>query len=158
MAAERHWLTRAAHPGVVRLLPAEGSDALWLRDVGSRSLAALTPLEPAALCGLGAATATVLGDLHDLGIAHTAPTADHVLVDPDGRPVLCSFGRATRATPDAMALDVRLLADALAGAGGTGIPRRARKALERAGRCRRGYSARTLARELAAAVGEPRLP
>ena len=158
LAAERHWLTRAAHPGVVRLLPAEGSDALWLRDVGSRSLATLTPLEPAVLCGLGAATATVLGDLHDLGIAHMAPTADHVLVDPDGRPVLCSLGRATSATPDAIALDVRLLAVALAEAGGTGIPRRARKALGRAGRCRRGYSARTFARELAAAVGEPRLP
>ncbi len=155
--AERRWLDRAAHPGVVQRLPGSSSGALWTRDVGGPPLARLGPLDPAVLSGIGAAAATILADLHDIGIAHGDPSAEHVLVDAEGRPVLCSFGLAGAATAEATRQDVRVLAGALSRTPCTGIPRRLRMVLDRAGRPGRGPSARELARALAGAVPEPRL-
>jgi serine/threonine protein kinase len=86
------------HPGVVELLAdrerADGAE-LWTRWVGSRSTADLpTPLDPDLAAGLALAVGSTLQDLHRLGVAHTALDPTHVLLDPQGRPVLCGFGGA----------------------------------------------------------------
>lgn len=153
---ERRWLTLAAHPGVVRLLPGNGP-AIWTRDVGERSLGDLGTLDPQVACGLGAAAATILADLHDLGIVHGAPGADHLLVDTEGRPVLCSFGRASPATPATARDDVRILARTLFEAVGPGAPRRLDRLLTRAAGPSRAPTARQLARELTRAHPRPLL-
>ncbi|MDA8061265.1 MAG: hypothetical protein M0T80_02335 [Actinomycetota bacterium] len=146
---ERRWLDRAAHPGVVRLLPGDAGAVLWTRDVGERSLASLGRLDPEVICGLGAAAATVLADLHDLGIVHGAPRAEHVLVDGQGRPVLCSFGRASAASPAGAREDVRILARALMAAAGADVPRRLTRLLADAAGPAGDATARHLARGLA---------
>ena len=53
-----------------------------------------TTTGPAGIAGLVVALATTVADLHDLGVAHTRLTAEHVLLDHAGRPVLCGFGDA----------------------------------------------------------------
>ncbi|MHB8505994.1 MAG: serine/threonine-protein kinase [Acidimicrobiales bacterium] len=155
---EQDWLAKAAHPGVVQALDAGGDGSLCTRDVGPRSLRDCGLIPPAEIAGLGAAAATVLADLHDLGIAHGCPTDDHVLIDDAGRPVLCSLGRATACDPIAAAHDVRVLAEALAGHLGGHAPRRLRSAMRRATSPGRPLPARSLASRLAGAVAEPRLP
>jgi hypothetical protein len=152
---ERRWLTLAAHPGVVRLLPAATSPALWTRDVGERSLADLGTLEAPVVCGLGAAAATILADLHDLGIVHGAPCAEHLLIDTEGRPVLCSFGRASEANATGTRADVRILAATLLEALDAGAPRRLRRLLDRAAGPSRAPTARELARDLTRASSRP---
>jgi hypothetical protein len=86
------------HPGVVELVAdREGDDGpeLWTRWVGSRSTADLTtPLDPDLAAGLALAVGSTLQDLHRLGVVHTALDPTHVLLDPQGRPVLCGFGGA----------------------------------------------------------------
>ena len=154
---ERRWLTLAAHPGVVRLLPATNASAIWTRDIGERSLASLGTLDPTVICGLGAAAATILADLHDLGIVHGAPCADHLLVDTEGRPVLCSLSRASSATAPGAREDVRILAEALLQASGQGAPRRLGQLLGRAAGPSRAPTARQLARDLTRASPRPAL-
>lgn len=154
---ERRWLARAAHPGVVRLLPVATSPALWTRDVGERRLEDLGSLEAPVVCGLGAAAATILADLHDLGIVHGAPCADHLLIDSEGRPVLCSFGRAAEATAAGAREDVRTLAVTLLGVLGPDAPRRLGKLLTVAAGTGAGPTARQLARDLARATPRPLL-
>ncbi len=155
---ERRWLDRAAHPGVVRRLPADAGAVLWTRDVGERSLASLGRLDPEVICGFGAAAATVLADLHDLGIVHGAPSAEHVLVDGQGRPVLCSFGRASVASPAGAREDVRILAGALMDAAGADAPRRLARLLADAAGPARDATARRLARGLARGAPTAVLP
>ena len=58
------------------------------------TLAAPLALTVAEVAGLAGALAATLGDLHDLGIVHGAVVPEHVIVSPDGRPVLCGFGSA----------------------------------------------------------------
>lgn len=66
----------AHHPGVTALAS------------GGRPLCELAPLGNRQVAGLGAAVATTLADLHDVGVAHGAVSADRVLIRPDGRPLL----------------------------------------------------------------------
>ncbi len=155
---EREWLGRAAHPGVVATLPAGGDGSICTREVGARTLRDCGALPPAELAGLGSAAATILADLHDLGIAHGAPTGDHVLIDDAGRPVLCGLGDAADADAVRTARDVRLLAEALAAQLAERAPRTLRRVLRRATAPDRPLAARTLATRLARAVPEPRLP
>jgi hypothetical protein len=117
------------------------------------------------IAGLGAAVVTIVADLHDLGVCHRAIDAAHVLVDRDGRPVLCSFGRAARhadagAAPGCGVDDVRALAglllDHLAGGASGRLGRTLRRAAG-SGRSRRGSDARWLARQLAFSVPGARL-
>ena len=155
---ERGWLGRAAHPGVVATLPSGGDGSICTREVGARTLRDCGALPPAELAGLGSAAATILADLHDLGIVHGAPTADHVLIDDAGRPVFCSFGDAADADAVRAARDVRVLAEALAAQVPARGPRALRRVLRRAADPGRPLAARTLATRLARAVPEPRLP
>ncbi len=97
LAREAHVLRLAAHPGTVELLATMGSDppeGLELRALAGGTAASLrsVPFEVAA--GIGAALATIVADLHQLGVFHHDIRPEHVLFDEGGRPVLCGFGSA----------------------------------------------------------------
>lgn len=93
---EAAMLRAARHPGVVSLVDSENDDdcQLQMYFVGSRTLAGLGRVEPKRAAALVAAMAATVADLHELGIAHSRLSADHVIVAADGRPVLCGFGEA----------------------------------------------------------------
>jgi tRNA A-37 threonylcarbamoyl transferase component Bud32 len=101
-------LRRAQHPGVVevvadRLLD-DGGHELMVALVGARTLGDLVSddaPDPAGIAGVVVAVATTVADLHDLGVAHTRLSAEHVLLDAANRPVLCGFGDAVVATDGA---------------------------------------------------------
>ncbi|MDE3207024.1 MAG: hypothetical protein KGQ66_22695 [Acidobacteriota bacterium] len=106
-AAERGRLTAEAavldslvHPGVVSVVAADrrpdGVERLTLRRVPGGTLGELpaAPLETVA--AWGAAIATIVADIHDLGFAHGSLGPEHVVIDGDGRPVLCGFADARR--------------------------------------------------------------
>jgi hypothetical protein len=96
---ERATLDAARHPGVVAVVgwhELEGGGAeLATSFVGSRSLTSVARLAPEQVAAVGAAVATTLADLHALGITHGALDESHVLLDRDGRPVLCGFAMAS---------------------------------------------------------------
>ena len=70
---------------------------------------------PAAVAGVGAAVASTLADLHDMGIVHGRLDATHVLIGDDGRPRLCGLAEPGDATPaDDVAALGTLLGDLLA--------------------------------------------
>ncbi len=97
LAIEARALSSLAHPGVVRVLEVEGADppdSIVLQRVAGPSFEDLGEQPVEVLAGLGAAIATVLSDLHALGVAHGAVQAGHILIDEGGRPVLCSLGRS----------------------------------------------------------------
>jgi hypothetical protein len=153
LSHEADMLGQAVHPGVVEL-GAVTPDDLRTRFVGG-DLTTIATLGPDEVAGLGAAVATVLADLGDLGIGHGNLRAEHILLDGTGRPVLCSFGSAGEgdAANDVEALRL-LLADRLP----RDAPRRlARLLTERPGR-RRTWTARQLAEALARSVADARLP
>jgi serine/threonine protein kinase len=169
LSREATMLRAVAHPGVVQLLDVEGGeppDGLVLRRVGGGDLATLGDQCAEVVAGLGAALATTVADLHDLGVSHKAIEAAHVLLDENGRPVLCSFGRAERARSAAEAEvqrrdDVRALARLLLECLPAGGPSRAIRTLRLAAgparntRCR---DARWLARQLVTSVPGACLP
>jgi hypothetical protein len=169
---EASMLSAAAHPGVVELLSMEGEErieSLVLRRASGGALGGLGDRRPEVVAGIGAAVATTLADLHDIGFSHGAVTAEHILFDEEGRPLLCSFGAATAGGwgPELAARqqeDVRRLATVLlewATEDGRPVPRALRAVLEGAattrGRSRRG-GARGLARALIEGVPGARLP
>lgn len=159
LAREARTLTACAHPGVVRLVATHGGDppaALVLDRVGTRTLGDCHGASVKELARVGAAVATTLDDLHHLGYAHGAMCAEHVLLDDDGRPVLCSFGRATaidrRSDPGADAhRDVAALAILLIGLLPRSADRRLSSSLTRAASQSRrsGANAGWLGRRLA---------
>lgn len=160
-------LLAVAHPGIVQLVRVEGvgdPDALILHRLAGGDLRNLHDQSAVAVASLGAALATTVADLHDLGVIHEAIEPSHVLLDHAGRPVLCSFGRARRSSgpsaPEARRRDVRALAEMLLEYLPASGPKRATRALRAAaGRSRRGGGdARQLARELALAVSAPQWP
>jgi hypothetical protein len=98
---EAQALAAAAHPGVVELLGVD-DDGLATIYAGTHSLATCAPLAVERIAALGAALAATVADLHALGIVHGRIDPSHVIVGPDGRPLLCSFSGATvggRAAP-----------------------------------------------------------
>jgi tRNA A-37 threonylcarbamoyl transferase component Bud32 len=102
---EAEVLTAVAHPGLVRLIATEGGDlpeAVVFGLVEGTDLSRMDVEDPTVLAGIGAAVATALADIHDLGLVHSAITAAHVLIDAEGRPVLCGFGSSSY--PDTPAL------------------------------------------------------
>lgn len=123
---EARILDAARHPGLTEALaPIAGAEpevALQLRVVAGRTLSLIDSLADGEIAGLGAAIATTVADLHDLGIVHGALTADHVIVEPSGCPIICSLGRgsAGRETsagpvpPDDVASLATMLLDRLA--------------------------------------------
>ena len=111
--AEAAVLQRIDHPGVVALLSFADGDTPELRTryVGTETWArTVPPTDTAAQRGLAVVAATV-ADLHDLGIGHGALTPEHVIVAPDGRPVLCGLGRAPRCDAAAELADLLAFAD-----------------------------------------------
>ena len=162
-------LRAVAHPGVVELLDVEGRDppdGLVLRMVRGGDMRALGEQPAAVIAGLGAALATIVADLHDLGLSHGAIDATHVLLDEEGRPVLCSFGRAERALHPGRAQhpereDVRAVAVLLLQSLRTGGPVRLSRNLRRAARSDRSgrrHDARWLAHRLVSTEAGARLP
>ena len=119
LEAER--LQRAAHPGLVAVVgPAtqgvdearadrgaeagtdDGVDAGASVEIRTRF--AGDPLthwsgSVGAVAGLGAAVASTLADLHDIGLVHGRVDATHILVGDDGRPRLCGFSHPGGAAP-----------------------------------------------------------
>jgi hypothetical protein len=112
------------------------------------------------IAGVGAALATILADLHDIGVSHGGIEASHVLLDNEGRPVLCSFGQAQRhLAPESAARrrqeDVRALARLILDCCPDGAPKRTVRALRLAAGPGRRHSvrdARWLARQLISTV------
>lgn len=113
--AEAAALAAARHPGVVDLISSDDGVLRTTLIEGARTLAdeALTPDEVA---GVVATVASTLADLHERGVVHGGIEAGHVLVDPAGRPVLCSLGRGGDPADDVAALG--RLAGSLLAAGG----------------------------------------
>jgi hypothetical protein len=97
-------LTALAHPGLVRLMATEGGElpeALVFGLIDGTDLSRVDIGDPTVLAGIGAAVATTLADIHDLGVVHSAITPAHVLIDERGRPLLCGFGSSSRPTSPA---------------------------------------------------------
>ncbi len=86
-------LRAVAHPGVVSLVSATDG-RISLRRVHGRDLRAVPTQAPHVTAAWGAALCTTVGDLHGIGCVHAAITAEHVILDADGHPVLCGFGSA----------------------------------------------------------------
>jgi hypothetical protein len=155
-------LPLVSHPGVVQVLAVEDG-RLRLRAV-SRELAQTSGFRPEEVLGLGATLATTLADLHHLGFAHGAIEVSHVLLEEDGYPVLCSFGRAVRldaaGDPEAARCrDVRQLADLLLELLPPGASPRVVRTLRAARESgRRTPNARRLARALIEHAPDARLP
>lgn len=94
-------LAAAAHPGVVEVLRSEGDDDWWELELvhAGRPLEVVAPVDIETVAKLTAGLASVVADLHAMGIVHGAIDASHVLVGGHGPPVLCGFGpRDTEAT------------------------------------------------------------
>jgi hypothetical protein len=92
-------LEAGRHPGVVELVGVDGHGvgaALLTAHVDGPALSSVgqLPLEEGA--GVLAAVASTLADLHALGLVHGAICADHVILGPGGRPVLCALGYGGR--------------------------------------------------------------
>lgn len=173
LASEAAILRAGAHPGVVQILGSEGAsepEVLELRKVDGKTLGERSPLDPADMVWIGAALATTVADLHDIGITHGAIEPDHVLIDERDRPILCGFGSARRASgasdfANARRADVAALANLLIGASRDVPGPRVSAALRAAasGRRRTGWrgnavDARSLARILGAAAPSTRFP
>lgn len=107
---EAAMLERVQIPGVISLVEYSDDDPPTLRTRfgGSRTLAATPQMDLPRCAGLVAALASTVADLHGRGVAHRRLTADHVLVAPDGRPVICGFGGAST-EPTQQIDDVRSL-------------------------------------------------
>lgn len=94
---EAEMLALAQHPGVVELLDVSFSTTdgvIRLRHVDGTDLARVEEITALELAGVAAAIASTLADLHLMGVVHGAVTADHILIDTIGRPLLCGFGSA----------------------------------------------------------------
>ncbi len=112
---EAQLLLRARHPGVVTIRSFTDQDrttCLTIAPVDGCTLADAPPKQPIDALRFTAALARTVADLHDMGIAHRALRADHVLSTTDGRPMLCELGDATSHAGDD---DRRTDADALRG-------------------------------------------
>jgi hypothetical protein len=168
LRAEADLLRRAAHPGVVQVQESgPGPTGAWILRLvriprGDLTVQGSWSLEEVA--GYGAAVATTVADLHDLGIVHRRLTPDHLLVDDGGRPVLCGFSQAVTTdgprTPAQKAEDTAMLARSIRDLLPSPPPRRVGRILDRAvgGEHRRPLSSRQLATALTIAVPAGRLP
>lgn len=98
---EADLLEVARHPGVVELVRLEDDDRadgsgvrLVTIAVGNGPLDLMAKPPVPQVAAIVAAAATTLADLHLHGIVHGRIDGTHVLIDGDGRPVLCGFGHA----------------------------------------------------------------
>jgi hypothetical protein len=111
LSGEAAILGSARHPGVVHLLDQEvapsGRIRLRLERVAGGSLAELTgrTVTTDGVARIGAALASIVADLHDIGVIHGGIDASHALVDEGDGLILCGFGRGRRVGPTAPALE-----------------------------------------------------
>lgn len=95
---EAEMLDRARHPGVVELVDVafdETSGVVRMAAVSGSALDRFRAMSPSEVAGLIAAVAETVSDLHLMGIVHGSIDRHHVLVDDDGRPVLCGLADAS---------------------------------------------------------------
>lgn len=93
-------LTIAQGCGVVSLVAQEGSaqePVLVTARVDGPDLSHVPELTVEEVAGVVAAVGATLAELHEAGVVHGAVLAEHVLLRPDGRPVLCGLGFGGRA-------------------------------------------------------------
>ena len=122
-------------------------------------------LSPTLMARMGAALATTLADLHDIGVVHRCLEPGHVLIDGSSRPILCGFGSSRYAAGtepleqwrrDDVAALARLLISACTAAPGpraAAVLHAAASGRTRTGLRRRPVDARNIARTLAGAAG-----
>lgn len=171
LAAEAAVLESLVHPGVVSVVAADrrggGVERLTLRRIPGATLGELPAAPLQTVAAWGAAIATIVADIHDLGFAHGTLGPEHVVIDGDGRPVLCGFADAQRlggcANPDRLASEdtaaiARLVLDRAPALRGRERRTIARYADGPHRPRRRGLgSARSLARDLVRVVPDARL-
>ncbi len=90
-------LERASHPGVVELLSFDddGEHALLRTEfAGDQTWQSAPPDSVRKLAEAVAAVAMTLADLHNLAVVHNDLRAEHIIVGPVNRPVLCDFRAA----------------------------------------------------------------
>ena len=117
LAHEAEVLDAVRGPGVVELLGFDADDEgaeLRVAWAGHHTLATIGRVPVLAAADLVATVAETVARLHDLRVAHTRVTADHVVLGPDQQPLLCGFSRACRGDPSALDSDVVALGDLLA--------------------------------------------
>lgn len=102
--AEAASLRQAGHPGVVDLVDVDvDQGVVRTRWVEGRPLAEVGSLSLEEIAGVAAAIASTLADLHERGLHHGGVDTSHVLITPEGQPVLCSLGRPGHAADDVAA-------------------------------------------------------
>lgn len=156
-------LDELRHPGLVELVAAgpgpAGAWELRTRWVGPAVGQDQVHLSSAHVAGIGAAVATTLADLHSLGWSHGTVTADHILLDRDGRPILCGLSGAgrllDRSAAEADTSSLTCVLEGLAARSGCGQDRSLGRALR--GRFRSSQAV-VLARRLADPRLAPALP
>jgi tRNA A-37 threonylcarbamoyl transferase component Bud32 len=84
----------AGHPGLVELLTFEDGlePRLTTAHIEGRTAAEAGIAAVDEVAGVVASVASTLADLHALGLVHGAVVPEHVVLDGEGRPVLCSLG------------------------------------------------------------------
>ncbi|MGH9157521.1 MAG: hypothetical protein ACRD1K_17185, partial [Acidimicrobiales bacterium] len=128
--AEAAALVLGACPGVVELVDALDG-VVRTRWVEGRTLASVVDLAAEEVAGVSAAIASTLAGLHERGVVHGGLDPTHVLLTPEGRPVLCSFGRGGHPEDDIAALGAIMaaLVDTAAAIPGHGPAGRRHRAL-----------------------------
>ncbi|MBV9951967.1 MAG: hypothetical protein JO291_08450 [Acidimicrobiia bacterium] len=127
LAHEAEVLDAVRGPGVVTLVSFDADDdgaELRTAWAGHHTMATIGTLPVAPAARLMTALAETVSRMHELEIAHTRLTPDHVVLTADGQPMLCGFGRASRGDPRSMESDVVALGElltSLLGAGGGGL-------------------------------------
>jgi hypothetical protein len=127
LAHEAEVLDAVRGPGVVELVSFDADDEgteLRTAWAGHHTMATTGTLPVTSAAHLMTAVADTVARLHELQIAHTRITPDHVVLTADGRPMLCGFGRASRGDPRSMESDVVALGElltSLLGAGSSGL-------------------------------------
>ena len=109
---EAEHLRRLEHPGVVQFVDfCEGEQVELLTTfVGPDSWASLPPETFVETVEALASLASTVADLHSVGTAHGSLIAEHVLLTPDKRPILCGFADASTANETSCLADLKSLA------------------------------------------------
>src|SRR4051794_25228062 len=128
LAHEADVLDALRGPGVVELVSfdADDDDHAELRTAwaGHHTMATIGTPPVATAARLMTELAETVARVHDLKIAHTRLTPDHVVLTAEGRPILCGCGRASRGDARSMESDVIALGELLTsmlGSGGVGL-------------------------------------
>lgn len=132
LRAEAVALRRAAHPDVVRLgmfLDLDERTELHLVRAGDLTLVDAAPDDATTALDCAATVTTTVADLHAMGIVHGRLTPDHVVLRPDGRPVLCGLAEAHAGDPTADVRALGTLYELLAAGAAPARSRRQRRAI-----------------------------